>query len=262
MRPLKPGMAHCVSSFFSEPYILRRQFSLGRLGRKLGSVLGIALVALVVHWFQGTSDSTSPDVPATADRAGSTQTSTGGTGRANANSPVPTASRSVASPNDSPVPPGRTVLTGTVTKVADGDTVTLRVNGKSQRVRLDSIDAPETNHGAQEPGQPFAEAAQRHLEKMVGGKTVTAQCYEPDQFSRELCALILPDGTSVNRAQVAAGYAWAYTASRGDYLTDKAMRGIQDQARRARVGLWVQDGAVEPWKWRYECWRNQRCGSK
>lgn len=238
---------------------MRRQFSLGRLGRKLGSVLGIALAALVVHWFQGTSDSTSPEGPATAGQAGSTQTSAGGTGRSNVNSPAP---RSVALPNESPVPPGRTVLTGTVTKVADGDTVTLRVNGKSLRVRLDSIDAPETHHSAQEPGQPFAEAAQRHLEKMLRGKTVTAQCYEPDQFSRELCALLLPDGTSVNRAQVAAGYAWAYTASRGDYLTDKAMRGIQDQARRARVGLWAQDGAIEPWKWRYECWRNQRCGLK
>lgn len=157
------------------------------------------------------------------------------------------------------VPPGRYTLTGTVTKVADGDTVTLKVNGTSHRIRLDSIDAPESGHSAQEPGQPYADAAQRHLEQLVGGKTLTAQCYEKDQFKREVCALMLPGGGSANRAQVAAGYAWAYTARRGDYLRDAAMPGLQQQARQAGGGLWAQAGATEPWKWRYECWRNQRC---
>jgi len=215
---------------------LRRQFSFGRLGRRLGGVLGVALAAALVHWFQG--DRARPPAPPAAPAGQS----------------APAAARA-----DSAVPPGRYTLTGTVIKVPDGDTVTLRVGGGQHRIRLDSIDAPEAGHSAQEPGQPYADASRRHLEQLVGGKTLTAQCYEQDQFEREVCALMLPDGSSANRAQVAAGYAWAYTARRGDYLRDTAMPELQRRARGAGSGLWGQAGATEPWKWRYECWRNRRC---
>ncbi|CFM95449.1 nuclease [Bordetella pertussis] len=51
----------------------------------------------------------------------------------------------------------------------------------------------------------------------------------------------------------------AYTARRGDYLRDPAMPGLQRQAREAGRGLWAQSGAIEPWKWRYDCWRQRRC---
>ncbi|WP_195827880.1 thermonuclease family protein, partial [Bordetella pertussis] len=68
------------------------------------------------------------------------------------------------------------------------------------------------------------------------------------------------DGDTVTlRAPVEAGYAWAYTARRGDYLRDPAMPGLQRQAREAGRGLWAQSGAIEPWKWRYDCWRQRRC---
>lgn len=155
---------------------------------------------------------------------------------------------------------GRYVLTGRIVKVADGDTVTLRAPGGQRRIRLDSIDAPEAEHGAAQPGQPYAQAARRHLADLVAGKTLTAQCYEQDRYGRDVCALILPDGRSVNRLQVKAGYAWAYTARRGGYLRDQAMPDLQRQARAARRGLWAGRNAVQPWRWRYDCWRQRRCG--
>ena len=94
----------------------------------------------------------------------------------------------------------------------------------------------------------------------MAGKTLTAQCYEKDQYGRDVCALILEDGRSANRLQVEAGYAWAYTARKGDYLRDKAMPDLQRQAKDAGRGLWVQQGAMQPWKWRYDCWRQRQCG--
>ena len=157
------------------------------------------------------------------------------------------------------VPTGSYVLKGTVVNVADGDTVTLRTAEGQRRLRLDSIDAPETGHGSAEPGQPHGEAAREHLAKLVAGRELTAQCYERDQYKRDLCALMLPDGNSANRAQVQAGYAWAYTARRGDYLRDTALVAMQRQARDARLGLWQNGGAVEPWKWRYDCWKQRKC---
>jgi endonuclease YncB( thermonuclease family) len=158
------------------------------------------------------------------------------------------------------VPTGSYTLTGMIVNVADGDTVTLRVPDGQRRIRLDSIDAPEEGHGADQPGQPYAEAARKNLADLVAGKTLTAQCYEKDQYGREVCALILEDGRSANRLQVEAGYAWAYTARQGDYLRDQAMPGLQRQAKAAGRGLWAGQNPMQPWKWRYDCWRQRQCG--
>ncbi|MEN4920497.1 thermonuclease family protein [Achromobacter spanius] len=158
------------------------------------------------------------------------------------------------------IPQGSYTLTGTIVNVADGDTVTLRAPDGQRRIRMDSIDAPEEGHGPEQPGQPDAEAARKHLSGLVAGKALTAQCYEQDQYGRDVCALILDDGRSANRLQVEAGYAWAYTARKGDYLRDKAMPELQRQAKEAGRGLWARPNATQPWKWRYDCWRQRQCG--
>ena len=90
--------------------------------------------------------------------------------------------------------------------------MTLRAPDGQRRIRMDSIDAPEEGHGADQPGQPDAEASRKHLAELVAGKTLIAQCYEKDQYGREVCALILEDGRSANRLQVEAGYACLYRA--------------------------------------------------
>lgn len=230
---------------------MRRQYSIARFGRKLGGIVGFALVALV-YWFQ--EDGRPPETmnPSHSDASQATPSEGGAV-------PHPAQEPRTTGIATTDVPPGSYTLRGTVSKVADGDTVTLMVNGKSHRVRLDSIDAPEAGHGDREPGQPYARAAQQHLQTLVGGKTLTAHCYKKDQYDREVCALILPDGESANRKMVASGYAWAYTARRNEYLGDTAMPSLQTSARRAGVGLWAQRSPIEPWRWRYECWRNQRC---
>lgn len=144
------------------------------------------------------------------------------------------------------------ILVGKVFLVGDGDTITLDTDFGRYRIRLDSIDTPETEHGKWQPGQPYGQAARQHLRDLIMGKTLTAQCYEIDQFDREVCTLIMADGSSVNRAQVQDGYAWAYTAKQGAYLHDKAMPQIQRQAQQERKGLWQDANPVAPWVWRYE----------
>lgn len=161
---------------------------------------------------------------------------------------------------DGPVPAGAYELLGKVVNVADGDTITLLTDdGKQHRIRLDSIDAPEKEHGPDEPGQLYAEQARRHLASLVAGKYLTARCYESDRYKREVCALMLDDGSSANRAQVQSGYAWAYTARHDAYLRDGAMPVLQRQAKEAGLGLWAQQSPTAPWKWRYDCWKQQRC---
>ncbi|WP_313622636.1 thermonuclease family protein [Achromobacter sp.] len=214
-----------------------------RGGSKLTALivaLILAAAGAIVNWLQpsGRDEPRQPDRPAASESSPS------------ARSKAPSGG----------VPPGSYTLTGTIVNVADGDTVTLRAPDGQRRIRMDSIDAPEEGHGDAQPGQPDAEAARKHLAGLVAGKTITAQCYEQDQYGRDVCALILDDGRSANRLQVEAGYAWAYTARKGDYLRDKAMPDLQRQAKAAGRGLWARPDPTQPWKWRYDCWRQRQCG--
>ncbi|HUH41299.1 MAG TPA: thermonuclease family protein, partial [Castellaniella sp.] len=54
-------------------------------------------------------------------------------------------------------------LTGRVVDVSDGDTLGLLVGSVRKRIRLASIDAPETSHGKNRPGQPFGQASRKAL---------------------------------------------------------------------------------------------------
>jgi endonuclease YncB( thermonuclease family) len=151
-------------------------------------------------------------------------------------------------------------LQGTVVRVIDGDTIALRSNGGERRIRLASIDAPEISHGSDRPGQPFGQASRRNLAELIAGKSLTVHCYERDQYGRDVCDL--PGGQgghTANWAQVQAGFAWANTVRHGEYLRDPSLRDVQREAQAAHRGLWAAAGAVAPWQWRYDCWRQHRC---
>jgi len=149
-------------------------------------------------------------------------------------------------------------LTGKVVRVSDGDTVNLLVENKQERIRLASIDAPETAHGSSQPGQPFGEASRKNLAEYVAGKTLTVVCFEKDHYDRHICDIPI-NGTTANRLQVEQGYAWANQQAKGKYLRDKSLPELEKSARQKKLGLWAEPGAVAPWEWRVECWKNKKC---
>jgi endonuclease YncB( thermonuclease family) len=72
----------------------------------------------------------------------------------------------------SPSEPAARLVTVTVVRVADGDTLTAETdNGTKLRIRLLGIDAPEVSHNGK-PGQPFGTEAQDHLVQLVRDKKV------------------------------------------------------------------------------------------
>lgn len=149
---------------------------------------------------------------------------------------------------------GRPGSGSNVVYVQDGDTLRVRVAGKVRTVRLAGIDAPEMD-------QPGGAEARRCLEGLVRGVVLDLEpaaargrdaAPDPsweeavDKYGRNLAHARLPDGRSLEREMVAAGWAWRF---RG-FATDKALFGLEETARRERRGLFAEPDPIPPWEWR------------
>ena len=137
-------------------------------------------------------------------------------------------------------------LTGTVVRVSDGDTATVRdTDSKRHTIRLFAIDAPEN-------GQDFGKASKSNLSSLIINKPVCVSIIEKDQYRREV-GIVFADGKDINLAQVSAGMAWHYKSHQHQQsATDRWLysRG-EDQARSQSRGLWKQAAtAVPPWEYR------------
>ena len=142
-------------------------------------------------------------------------------------------------------------FTGKVVKVIDGDTVDVLNNGRTERVRLIGIDAPES-------GQPFGTKAKQHLINLVGNRQVDVISSSVDRYGRSLGQIVLNERLPasvttypiyVNYEMVSVGLAWAYRFH--NKPTDKIAANLESKAKSDKVGLWSAPGAVEPWKWRH-----------
>jgi hypothetical protein len=89
---------------------------------------------------------------------------------------------------------------GTVTRVADGDTLTvITPNQTKLRIRMWGIDAPETPKGTTFPGQPSGLEAEAYLKQLVEGKRVKVEIYQVDRYKRLLSTIFLDGKTSTWR---------------------------------------------------------------
>jgi micrococcal nuclease len=131
-------------------------------------------------------------------------------------------------------------LEGTVVRVADGDTVDLRLASGTIRVRLHAVDAPEHD-------QPYGRAARRELSRLVYQREVAVEPIEQDEYDRLVGRLWLEE-MDVNAELLRLGAAWVYRRyARGtDYC------GAEHEARAQERGLWGLPSIppVAPWEWR------------
>ncbi len=130
-------------------------------------------------------------------------------------------------------------FSGRVVGVSDGDTITVMHNGKGERIRLHGIDCPEKR-------QAFGKRAKQFTSNLVFAKTVTVQALDLDRYGRTVGVVLLPDGRSLNHELVRAGLAWMYRR----YTNDQSLSDLEEKARVARRGLWVDANPIPPWEWR------------
>ena len=136
------------------------------------------------------------------------------------------------------LPASADTLEGVVVYVADGDTLTLKVDGASHRIRLSEIDTPEMD-------QPWGKEAKAALVAKVDRAAIKVTVVDTDRYGRKVGKVWLGK-RDVNRELVREGHAWVYER----YLLDKTLLKDQEAASSAGTGLWHLPEAVPPWQWR------------
>jgi endonuclease YncB( thermonuclease family) len=128
-----------------------------------------------------------------------------------------------------------------VSRIVDGDTLVVEVEGVERTIRLIGVDTPESVHPT-EPVEPFSREASQFLSNLLLGESVyivhdTATAPE-DRYGRTLAYLHRwPDGLFVNLEIVRQGYGKAYLDYPFEYLD--LFSALESKARDSGKGLWA-----------------------
>ena len=142
--------------------------------------------------------------------------------------------------------PGR-MSSAQLLRVKDGDSIVVNLKGRETEVRLYGIDAPEF-------GQAYGEQSTKAFRKLLAAHEVGIKPVTTDQYGRTV-AIVFADGKNICEAMVADGRAWVYTKYCTKSFCGK-WRKDEENARKARLGLWKKDLPRPPWEWRKNKRRN------
>jgi micrococcal nuclease len=132
-------------------------------------------------------------------------------------------------------------IVATVTKVIDGDSLKAKTKeGKEYEIQVEGIDAPELK-------QPHGKEATEALSKMVMGKEIKVTWTKKDNFDR-LLAQIHVDKTHANQEMLRTGHAWHFKR----YNQSKELVELEEEAKKAKRGLWATENPQAPWDFRKE----------
>jgi len=136
-------------------------------------------------------------------------------------------------------------LQGKVVNVADGDTLTVLDDQKTQhKIRLQGIDAPEKS-------QAFGQKSKQSLSHLVHSQIVTVEFQKKDKYGRTVGKVIL-NGTDVCLEQIKLGMAWHYKQYQSEQPKEDRDTYAQAEltARTQAVGLWKDKSPTPPWEFR------------
>lgn len=134
-------------------------------------------------------------------------------------------------------------LVGGPATVINGDTLVVA----DEQVRLEGIDAPETDQTCRRAGEryPCGAVATRALRSRIEAGIVMCRISGQDTEGRLVGFCRLADQTDLGEWLVLRGHALAYRRYSTQYVIQ------EDHARQQRAGLWAGE-FVAPWDWRAE----------
>lgn len=134
-------------------------------------------------------------------------------------------------------------VNGKVVDVSSGDTFTIQIgDGKTFKVRLMEVDAPE-------PSQAFGRQARLFSESLLMENLVNVEFDTVDKYGRLIGQVTLPDGRVLNQELLRQGLAWHYRVHTpvNEFLSE-----LEYRAWKSKAGLWIDPSASPPWKYRRE----------
>jgi endonuclease YncB( thermonuclease family) len=127
-----------------------------------------------------------------------------------------------------------------VVGISDGDTFTaINRDNLQLKIRIYGIDAPEK-------GQDFGNKAKEILSDYVYGKNIVIDVQSRDSWGRYVSYVFTPDGKDVSLLMLKAGMAWHFKK----YDSTEEYAKAEEQARKAKTGLWSMADPVAPWDYR------------
>jgi endonuclease YncB( thermonuclease family) len=129
------------------------------------------------------------------------------------------------------------LVSATVTRVIDGNTIAVSIGGSDAEVRYAGIRAPEV-------GQEFAGLAIQANRDWVSGRQVLLEADQADRDAAgRLLRYVYVDGVMVNAALVANGYA-AVEPGDGTRRYQSDLARVEAEAREQKRGMWAGDRAA------------------
>jgi micrococcal nuclease len=127
---------------------------------------------------------------------------------------------------------------GTVTKVTDGDTVRVEIDGEEQKVRLIGIDTPEVFGGK----ECYGEEASNVSKQLLEGRTVYLQkdISETDDFGRLLrYVYVEQEGNLLDFNAFLVGEGYAFSAVyEPDTARSEYFNLVMQEAQEDDTGIW------------------------
>lgn len=133
-----------------------------------------------------------------------------------------------------------------VSRVVDGDTYIINLNGRDEKVRLIGVDTPESvaRGSNAEKNCEEGKTASNYVKQLIERESVYLEydIQERDRYGRILAYVYLNDGTQLEEVLLNRGYARVMTISPNVAYADRYVE-LQKKARRNNTGFWESN----PW---------------
>lgn len=128
-----------------------------------------------------------------------------------------------------------------VVGIKDGDTVVVLDSLNNQiTLRLAEVDTPEKN-------QPFGTKAKQFTSDQIYLKTIKYVVTDTDRYGRLIAMIYYDEDNKYLSAEIIkAGMGWHYKR----YSTSKELALFEDNAKKNKIGLWIENNPIEPSEWR------------
>ncbi len=135
----------------------------------------------------------------------------------------------------------QTKFTAKVVGIKDGDTVVVLDSLNNQiTLRLAEVDCPEKS-------QPFGTKAKQFTSDQIYLKTIKYVVTDTDRYGRSIAMIYYDvDNKYLSAEIIKAGMGWHYKR----YSKSKELALFEDNAKKNKIGLWLDNNPIEPSEWR------------